>query len=185
MKIQTRKMMIKNRDEMSPLERENLSKKILDNIIQWEVFQGAKRIMTYHSFRSEVDTIQLIKYSLNSSKEVILPKSIKDGFKILPCRIDSLDELEKSSYGILEPLEEKVVDRDSIDLIIVPGVAFDREGFRLGYGAGFYDRFLEEYKGITAGVCFSSQIIEDVYKDEHDARMDYLITEMGITKTGD
>lgn len=185
MKSETRKSLIKHRDGMSRNEVENYSRKIFDFIINWDCFRTSNYIMLYHSFRNEVDTIDLIKYCLENSKTVILPKSIKEGFKLIPCRVNSLSELKKSNFGIYEPSGENVVDRELIDMVIVPGVAYDREGYRLGYGAGFYDRFLENYNGTKAGICYDFQLIDNVYKDEHDVRMDYLITERGIIKTGD
>jgi 5-formyltetrahydrofolate cyclo-ligase len=170
------------------LNREDLAKKsqcIKDHILSWDEYKRSDKIMVYYSFRNEVLTNEIIESSFGRGKEVILPKSIKETREILPCKIASLDELVEGNYGIMEPPEKEIISRDEIDIVFVPGAAFDKKGFRIGYGAGYYDRFLDGYKGIKVGVCFNLQIVEDAYPDRHDISMDYLVTEKGIIKTGD
>lgn len=185
MKREIRRRMLFLRENIDKEKLMKWNENIYNKIVNWDVFKDAKMVMIYASFKNEVKTWDIIDYCFEKRKDVILPKTIKDGFKILPCKINSLDELSRTSFGILEPSGENVVDKDKIDMIIVPGIAFDRNGNRIGYGAGYYDRFLKDCKGIKAGVCYSIQMVEDVYADEHDVKMDYLITERGIIYTGD
>ncbi|KMT23093.1 5-formyltetrahydrofolate cyclo-ligase [Clostridium cylindrosporum] len=185
MKKELRKELIKNRTSMENVEVEKLSALINSYIMEWDKYKEAKAIMSYYSFRNEVLTDELINHSFDEGKTVVLPKSIKEGSKILPCIIKSLSELKKENYGIMEPPTDNLLDRDELDIVFVPGVGFDKRGFRIGYGAGYYDRFLNDYKGIKVGVCFELQMVEYAYNDEHDIAMDYIITEKGIIKTGD
>ncbi len=185
MKKELRKELISKRAAMDVKEVENLSSIINSYIMDWDIYKNSKALMTYYSFRNEVLTDELINKSFETNKTVVLPKSIREGNKILPCIIKSLSELKKENYGIMEPPTDNLLDRDELDVVFVPGVGFDKRGFRIGYGAGYYDRFLSDYKGVKVGVCFELQVVDYAYNDEHDIAMDYIITEKGIIKTGD
>ncbi len=182
MKKQVRKELIANRTSMTQEEVKKLSGMINSYILEWDKYKESKAIMTYYSFRNEVLTDDVINKSFELNKTVVLPKSIKEGSKILPCIIKSLSELKEENYGIMEPPTDNLLDRDELDIVFVPGVGFDKNGFRIGYGAGYYDRFLNGYKGIKVGVCFELQMVEHAFNDEHDIAMDYIITEKGIIK---
>ena len=94
-------------------------------------------------------------------------------------------DLESGAYGLMEPKEDcAIADPQRIDLILVPGTAFDREGGRIGQGAGYYDRFLETRGALRVGVCHSFALLERVPCEMHDAAMDYVITPGGIIRTG-
>lgn len=185
MKKELRKELIKNRTSMDSVEVGKLSSTINSYIMEWDKYKDSKAIMTYYSFRNEVLTDELINNAFDNKKTVVLPKSIKEGSQILPCIITSLSDLKKENYGIMEPPTDNLLERDKLDIVFVPGVGFDKRGFRIGYGAGYYDRFLSDYKGIKVGVCFELQVVDHAYNDEHDIAMDYIITEKGIIKTGD
>lgn len=185
MKKELRKELISNRTSLESNVVEKLSSKINEYIINWEHYKKANAFMTYYSFRNEVLTDELINKAIEEGKTVVLPKSIKEGSKILPCIIKSLSELKKENYGIMEPPTDNLLERDKLDIVFVPGVGFDKKGFRIGYGAGYYDRFLSDYKGIKVGVCFDLQVVDHAYNDSHDIAMDYIISEKGIIKIGD
>lgn len=185
MKKELRKELIKNRASMEKIDVEKLSGIINNYIINWEPYKNSKAFMTYYSFRNEVLTDELINNALEKEKIVVLPKSIKEGSKILPCIIKSIGDLREENYGIMEPPTDNLLERDKLDIVFVPGVGFDKRGFRIGYGAGYYDRFLNDYKGIKIGVCFELQVVDHAHNDSHDIAMDYIITEKGIIKTGD
>ncbi|WDC85889.1 5-formyltetrahydrofolate cyclo-ligase [Caloramator sp. mosi_1] len=119
---------------------------------------------------------------LMQGKRLVYPKTIKSELKLIPCIVYKTDELCVGEYGILEPKDFNKIDKNDIDLIFVPGVAFDKNGYRLGYGAGYYDRFLADFKGVKVGLCYDFQLVDSVYKNEHDVKMDYLICEEGILK---
>ncbi|SHE54268.1 5-formyltetrahydrofolate cyclo-ligase [Caloramator proteoclasticus] len=182
MKNILRKKYINIRNELSKEEVIKRSIVITKHIINWDKFLNSNSIMIYSAFRNEVETSFLAEEILKEGKVLIYPKTIKSQFKLIPCIVNKIDELTKGEYGILEPKQFEVIDKKQIDLIFIPGVAFDKNGYRLGYGAGYYDRFLEDFKGIKVGICYDFQIVDDVYKDEHDIKMDYLICEEGILK---
>lgn len=185
MKKELRKELIKNRTSMSVTDVEELSHKINSYIMEWDSYKSAKAFMSYYSFRKEVLTDELLNNGLKEGKTVVLPKSIKEGSQILPCIINSISDLKEENYGIMEPPTDNLLEREKLDIVFVPGVGFDKRGFRIGYGAGYYDRFLSDYKGIKVGVCFELQVVEHAHNDSHDIAMDYIITEKGIIKTGE
>lgn len=173
------------RENLSKEEVEKLSKEIQNNVLHWEKFINASTVMLYSNIRNEVITKEIIEGCFAMNKRVVLPKTIKENRDILPCLVKESDKLNQGAYGIFEPDGSNVIDKNEIDLVIVPGVAFDMNGDRIGHGAGYYDRFLNGYNGIKAGICYGFQIVENAFPDKFDIKMDYLITEMGINKTGD
>ena len=98
--------------------------------------------------------------------------------------IESFDELEIGKFGILEPKNhlKKVFDFSKPALCVVPGLCFDKNGFRVGYGGGYYDRFLCKFKGLSAGLCYDKNVLKSIDFDEYDVSVDCLVTESGIKK---
>lgn len=142
--------------------KEEKSNKIFNKIIRMEEFRNAKVVAIYKSFKSEVDTSKLIDFSLNEGKIVALPRIEKNEMKFY--RISSLNkELTKNKFGIEEPQDKKenLINKNSFDLIIVPGICFDIEKNRLGFGGGYYDRYLSNTLLKTIGICFEEQILYD------------------------
>ena len=138
---------------------------------------------TFVSFGGEVNTHQIINRAISDGKIICVPKiqSKITGIEIF--KINSLAELKSGYYGILEPLEKcPKVDSKNIDLIIMPGVAFDRQGGRIGYGAGFYDRFLSEMnrKVNKIALAYNLQVLDEVPVTELDVLIDGIITEEEI-----
>lgn len=177
MKKELRRELIKKRLEMSKDEVETKSNKIMDRLIEILKDKKIKNIMLYYPIKNEVSTLKLALFCFDMEIGVIFPKSIKETYTILPCKIKSFDDLEEGEYGIPEPKIFEIVNKNDIDIVIVPGVAFSRSGYRLGYGAGYYDRFLSDYRGIKIGVCYSFQICDSVFNEEYDAKMDAIVTE--------
>ena len=134
-------------------------------------------IAIYKSLNSEVDTNSLIEYSLNNKKIVLLPKVVGSDIKFF--KYDLGDLLIKSNFGVLEPVEDynKYYEKEKIDLVIVPGISFSRDGSRLGFGKGYYDRFLSESNIETIGICFKEQISDVVPTDENDYKLDIVISD--------
>ncbi len=109
-------------------------------------------------------------------KRVCVP-SVEEG-NITASIIRDVKELnKKNKYGILEPSELRKIDKKDIDLVIVPGIVFDKQNHRIGYGKGYYDNFLKDFKGKTIGLAFKMQILEIIPKDEWDVRLDRVISE--------
>lgn len=154
------------------------SNEIFNKVIITEVFKESKFIAIYKNIESEVDTNELIKYSLKIGKIMCLPKVEENELKFY--KINSICEnLEKSKFGIEEPKGEKenLVDNNLIDLVIVPGVCFDTEKNRLGFGKGYYDRFLKQKNFKTIGICFDEQIAVKIPTDEYDVKLKQIITD--------
>jgi 5-formyltetrahydrofolate cyclo-ligase len=171
------------REGLSTEDKDKRDRAIYNNIIQSKEFIEAKCIFIYVSYKNEVDTHTIIKTALSEGKIVCVPKiiSLKEGMKVL--KIRDFDELKASSYGILEPeqvLEENIVSPWNIDLVYTPGVAFDLKGGRIGYGGGFYDRFLSSLKKQVPkfALAYSFQIFQNVPMDENDQRVDGVISEV-------
>lgn len=148
-------------------------------------YKNSDIIFTYVSKSIEVDTVELIKKALSDGKRVAVPRCI-DGTREMDFYfIKSVNDLEKGSFGVLEPKTdvcEKVTDF-SKGLCIVPGMSFDTGGYRLGYGKGYYDRFLSKFNGKTAGVCYSCCVKWNLPKGKYDRPVDILVTEKYIRKT--
>ncbi|MHB8066004.1 MAG: 5-formyltetrahydrofolate cyclo-ligase, partial [Ruminiclostridium sp.] len=164
------------------------SKDIAQSLNQIEYVISAKSIMCYVSFGKEVDTHTLIKKWICEGKQVSVPCVVnatgKDKY-MHAVKVADYDELTAcGKYGILEPplLQCNIVDPNRFDVIIVPGSAFDKNKNRMGYGAGFYDRFLSKVSGKCnkIGICFDFQVFEKIPFDEHDVPLDLLVTEKKI-----
>lgn len=138
---------------------------------QTEEYKQAKNIMIFYPLKDEVNLLALLE---DKTKNFYLPKV--DGEKLLCCPFNEGDKLSDSCFKTREPLTEPC-DKNLIDLIVVPALCCDKQNYRLGYGGGFYDRFLQDYKGKTA-VCLPEElIVETVYPEPHDVPVDLIITE--------
>ncbi len=160
---------------------------ICDKIIKSGIFARAGLILCYMDFRNEVKTGGMIRAALCAGKRVGLPLVKKNGMEreLLAYEIKDPDkDVQKGTYGILEPLGDKLrrVDAGEIDLVIVPGAAFDVHKQRLGYGAGYYDRFLQKIRPdcVKMGVAFDIQIMDTIPVETHDIKMDMILTESRI-----
>jgi 5-formyltetrahydrofolate cyclo-ligase len=170
------------------INKDELSQIICNKFIEQSSYQKANTIMWYVHCRSEVRTINALKKELNGAKRIVIPFCTKDSHqqnKLGLWLLNDLDELISGTWGILEPPQKrwneakKTIDPQEIDLIMVPGVAFDRNGGRLGNGAGYYDRLLKGVRAETVltAICYESQMCENVIMEDHDVVMDYVLTE--------
>ncbi|MDK2817477.1 MAG: 5-formyltetrahydrofolate cyclo-ligase [Moorella sp. (in: firmicutes)] len=185
MKKQLRKQIIARRNALATAVREAKSEIIVKKVLELPAWQQAGIIMSYVSFGSEVATPALIKAALAGGKRVAVPLCVRDGRRLIASEVLAFpDDLQPGTWGILEPRPESLrpLEPELIDLVIVPGVAFDRGGNRLGYGAGYYDRFLATLRpgAMTIALAFTEQIVPDVYPEPHDRPVDMVITEAGI-----
>lgn len=145
--------------------------------------QKANVVFCYVSIRGEVQTRSLIRSLIICGKKVCVPRCGKDGI-MDACYINGPDDLvPRPPFGIPEPdMDAEVADPSDIDIIIVPGLAFDRSGNRLGKGAGYYDRYLNKCRAFKCGVCFDEMLVESVPADVYDITMDMIITENSIIR---
>jgi len=183
MKEKLRKEIKEKRTKQSKEENRKKSKEIKERLFELKEFKDAKTVLFYISYNGEVFTHDMIFESFYK-KNIIVPVSNKEDCSLTLSHLKSWEELSIGSYGILEPRIEKIRKTrvENIDLIIVPGVAFDEKGSRLGHGKGYYDRLLKNAKVPIVALAFEFQIIENVPTDEHDKSVDIIITEERIIK---
>lgn len=178
-KIQIRNIVIEKRKALSKELKEVFDNNILDKILSSKEYEVAKTILVYVSFEGEVDTHRFIKHAIEDNKKVCVPKVISKEEGMKAVNISSLNDLKVGKYGILEPLDfSREVEEKEIDLVIMPGVAFDKNGGRVGYGGAFYDRFLKKlrYETPKIALAYDFQIFCKVPTEEHDEKIDRIIT---------
>lgn len=156
----------------------DLSGKILENLERTEVFRNASCVAIYHAIPGEVQTASFIeKWYLK--KKILLPVIEGDDLLLLP--YTGSESLKASVFGILEPtLNGPAISEKDIDLIVVPGIAFDRERNRMGRGKGYYDRLLSTLQAPKVGICFGFQLLPSIPVEPFDKKMDLVITEKEI-----
>ena len=158
--------------------KEVLDAKILESLLSQPFFKEAKTVMTYVSYNDEPDTLALIDVLLEDKKRVCSPVCFENS-EMKAFAFESKTALKSSYMGILEPLQDEFVAPEEIDLVIVPMCAFNERGHRIGYGKGFYDRYLPKTKAIKCGICFE-ELKTDFKEDMLDSPLDYIITEKNI-----
>ena len=160
-------------------QRYAVSQDVLQRVLQLDVFQSAKLVLCYVSLPDEIDTEALIEQAWRSGKEVAVPVCTDRFGNMDFYRITALSDLKNSTFGVREPdtaLCQKVTDFQEA-VCIVPGLSFDRKGSRLGYGKGYYDRFLKKYTLISIGLCYNSLILDTLPTDEFDVPVNIVVTE--------
>ncbi|HPU01831.1 MAG: 5-formyltetrahydrofolate cyclo-ligase [Firmicutes bacterium] len=183
-----RKEILARRDRLSASEIAAWSKAIARRLLELPPYREAGTIMFFLSFGSEVDTGEMIEESLARGKRVLVPKTVPEERRLIPSELlDCAKDLAPGAYGIREPRPEALrpVAPCQIDLLIVPGVAFDLKGNRLGYGGGYYDRFFNRLRpGVPlVALAFELQLVEHVPVEPWDRRVDWLLTEKRAVHT--
>jgi 5-formyltetrahydrofolate cyclo-ligase len=147
-------------------------------------FDAARVVMLYLSNPTEVDTASLALKCWQQNKSVVVPKVSWDQRRMLPVEINSLKDAMTMTGPVREPVSGKPIPLDLIDLVIVPGLGFTPKGYRIGRGMGFYDRFLAqpEFVGLSCGLAFEEQVIEDLPVLDHDMPLSMLVTDRGIRR---
>lgn len=168
------------RTSMSAEEKAEKDRKILERIISSKAYLAADIILTYVSTDIEVDTSALIRQALSDRKRVAVPRCI-DGTRDMDFYfISGTDCLEKGTFGVMEPVPQKCIKAYAFEtaLCIIPGLAFDMQGYRLGYGKGYYDRFLSAHTRLTKmGICYCSCTFNELAHGRFDICSDMLVTE--------
>ena len=174
-----RREMIKKRYLISQREREEWDRSILNQVFSSEYYIKSSVIFIYVSYNGEVDTHKLIMHALSDGKIVCVPRVISRSAGMEAVPIKGFDDLVSGAYGILEPQKEiPAASPQSIDFAIVPGVAFSGTGERLGYGGGFYDRYLKLLKpsAVRAALAYSLQIVDNIPMEPQDERVSMIFT---------
>lgn len=169
----------KLRSELDENYKKNADLCLYENLIKSEFYKSCENLLVYVSMGFEVDTRQLILNAIDK-KRVYCPRC-KDKIGTMDFyRINSIDDLKIGAYGILEPdgsTDKYIKKTDNKTLCILPGLCMDNNGYRLGFGKGYYDRFLSDFNGYKAGLCYSRFMIDDVAHDEYDVRANAIVTE--------
>ena len=184
MKNSLRESMLEKRNSLGKAEIAERSKKIKENLFSLDEFKKSKVVMFYVSFNNEASTHDMIKESLKT-KTIIVPKLANN--EIEPSIMMDFDQLIPSGkFGILEPIEAMKINIKNIQIITVPGIAFDKDGHRLGFGFGYYDKFLAKVpKALKIGLAFDFQIANQIPKEAHDAPVDLIVTDKEIIRIKD
>ena len=180
MKNQLKQSILEKRNSLPKEEILEKSRQIQKNLFNLDSYRKSKTIMFFVSFNSEVHTHEMIK-AVFKDKTVVIPKV--EHHEIEPSVIIDFDNLMAGQFGILEPIEAMKIAYKNIDLVLVPGIVFDKEGHRIGYGFGYYDKFLRKVpKALKIGLCFDFQLVDKVPREEHDVPVDLIVTENGVVE---
>ena len=179
-----RKERLAERDLLEVPLRRNKSEQIQTRLFEQQIIRDAKHLFIYVHFRSEVETLALNEHCLAAGKTVSVPMTLREESRLLAVQItDPETQLKPGCFGIPEPTEKQIaratIDPTTINAVLVPGSVFDPLGGRLGYGGGYYDRFLTQDapQARQIGLAYALQMVEQVPMEDHDQYMDMIITE--------
>lgn len=178
-KQEMRQAMLAKRSALTEAERSQAGQ------LAWRQVQkllsGSERVMLYMPFRGELDTLVAARWLLEQGGEIVLPLTDRHTRKLTPALVSSLAALQPAAYGILEPAagSYEVVEPASLQAVIVPGAAFDHAGYRIGYGGGYYDRFLPLVSAacLTIGYGYDWQLVKALAPDPWDQKLRYIVTD--------
>jgi 5-formyltetrahydrofolate cyclo-ligase len=178
-----RRRVLERRDAMTDRDRARAGEEVVERFLALPELDSARTVMAFWSFGSEVDTRPLLERLAASGRTVVLP-TIRDR-ALEPRTWKPGEELEETWFGASEPVGGRSVDPAAIDVVAVPGVAFDRAGGRVGYGGGFYDRFLGRLRAdaLRVGIAFSCQLVDEpVPAASFDVPIDAVVTEREVLR---
>lgn len=182
-KKQLRRQMLEKRKSLSIDQRRDFSRRACSRLLTCERLMEAEVILAFHPFGDELDILPFVEEAMRRGVEIWLPRTVPDTRELIPYRYTGKEMLKQGTYGIWEPDPDKAqpVDTRRLNAVLVPGVGFDRQGGRIGYGAGYYDRFLAglDHRPYLLGICYSLQIVENVPMEPHDILLDAVLTENG------
>jgi 5-formyltetrahydrofolate cyclo-ligase len=178
-KKQIRKDILSLRNALPKTELEAMSRNICGRFTRLPVVENCASVMIFLSFGSEINTDYIIEWLWEKQKKVLVPLCKPEAREMDIIPITTFDDLEPGYFGIREPKRDlrPPVDKEAIDLVVVPAVAFDRRGYRVGYGGGYYDRFLAGMDVPRIGLAFSCQIIPEAPVDQYDLAVQGIVTE--------
>ncbi|ETW97481.1 MAG: hypothetical protein ETSY1_22505 [Candidatus Entotheonella factor] len=182
MKRRLRRLLKARRSAVSESERHRYSEKITTYVCDLPVYRASETVMLYMALPHEVQTAALIAHARRSQKRVTVPVVTPNGLLAVVCPTEA-SHFRPGPFGILEPRDlSAMVPPTEIDIVFVPGVGFDTEGGRLGYGGGYYDRFLRLLASHThfGGLAFHTQIVPSIPRLPHDICMPFVVTERGV-----
>lgn len=171
--------------EMTPEIREEKDEAIARHVYRLWQYAEHDTLLIYVSTPIEVDTHRIIRHALSDGKTVAVPRCVPGTREMNFYRINSLDELESGTFGVLEPppVEENLLPPDTDGLCIVPAFSYDWNGYRLGYGKGYYDRFLSQFRGQIVGICYSECVQKSLPHGRYDRPVELLVTDKYLRRT--
>ncbi|MBF0286206.1 MAG: 5-formyltetrahydrofolate cyclo-ligase [SAR324 cluster bacterium] len=177
-----RQKILAQRAQFSALQREQASQKINGHLVQWPIFQKAEVVHIFLNQSEEPQTVSVIESCWKIKKTVVVPYMVGNNFVLGHSPLTSFNQLQAGKFNIKEPISamRQSIELEQIDLVIVPGVAFDEKGGRLGYGKGYYDRFLSQIHAFFLGLAFDFQVVDSIPQLPHDIPMDAILTEKGF-----
>ena len=186
-KKEIRTMAEEIRNSIQPKDKIMFDEMITGNLFSWPLYKNARCVFCFVSFRSEINTLKILKTAIAEGKTVTVPKvDLRSGSMKAYIIENTEKDLRPGEYGIMKPLDVCVeAEYSKIDLIIAPGLGFTVSGARLGYGGGYYDKFMEKNSGIpVCALTYDRLILDFLPVKDHDIPVDYLITEKCVKKTG-
>lgn len=176
--------MLEKRKKLSLLEVQGKSHQINQQLLFLSAYQCAKTILTYLPIRNEPDTLPTINNAWQQKKQVLVPVTQAGNKTLLLSKLENLNELTRGMYDLLTPKPDylRPVNPDTVDICILPGLAFDRKGFRLGYGGGYFDRFLPKLRSdcLKIALAYDFQILDYLPRTEFDLPVEIIITESSV-----
>lgn len=176
-KAKVREDMLAQRYKLSPAQAREKSSRITKKVISCGVLSGVSNVALYTSSKGEAQTKALIDYLVETRASVYLPKFLEEQKIYVMVKFAGWDNLEKGPFGILQPKGDGIVAVKSIDLVFLPGVAFDKKGNRLGWGKGVYDRLFEASNATLVGLAYEFQVVDELPRENHDLTMDFVVTD--------
>lgn len=176
-KQELRNILSKKRNQLP--DNEMASVAIADRILNAPFFREVTTVLLYRSTKSEVMTDYLWQKCIEAGKICLFPKCISKT-EMIAVKAETEADFNVGMYGISEPVSDIPYPKEQIDLVIVPGLGFDKMKYRIGYGAGYYDRYLSDYRGVSVGLCREELLEETVLPDDYDAKLSYVATQMQI-----
>lgn len=181
-KNEIRQLNKERRKAMKLDEVEEKSLAVCRILLESELYVNARCIMLYMPLGNEVDISRIAKQAYRDKKQVVFPVTEADSGVITPHFATEDTGFAKGAFSVTEPQNAKMAGIEEIDLVLVPGIAFDRGGGRIGFGKGCYDRLLKAASAVRVGVCYDFQACDKIPIEAHDIKMDFLLTEKGITE---
>ncbi len=182
-KNQIREEVLKKRLDIPSDIRDKADMKMCERLFSLASFRFAETVLLYFPIKCEPDALRIMDRIISAGKKVALPKCYPETFFMQYKYISSVSELCEGAYGIMEPDENAQNYEPSEfknDICIVPAVCFDKHGYRIGYGKGYYDRFLSNFGGTSIGFTMSTLLFEELPKGKYDRSVDLIITEKGV-----
>ena len=180
-KVALRQAMLKTRNSLSREMLDKMSEMIQTRVLNMDEFTNAKTVAAYHPIGSEVNTLKILSSVLQLKKHLALPK-VEDETKIIFSEVKDLEnDLQVGTYKIKEP-KNHCSRVNKIDLVLVPGIAWDEHGHRLGYGKGHYDRYLVNLQSTSVGLAYDFQVLENIPRERNDFRVNLIVTEKRVIK---